>query len=288
MLTADPDRAGAYVDEVLAVSTGPQRERIEKARDVLTAEVAGQPGPSVGQVVSAGLVTDPGSDDEGARAGVLVVADATNPVLLGGVARRRRGEPRRGRRRHHRRTSHRDPDHGAHRRRLEDRRGEAVMTEPLPPRMGRRLRRRLVAVRVVTVVALLVALIAGIGLLRTPSGPDEAERASILDAARTSVESLMTFGPEDPEAASGDRRAAGRSAAPGVPGARRGRRPPGRAGVVDHDDHDGRGRGPVGFRRRPGAGAGVRRPDRDRRRSGKAHRRWRKTHGLQGIGRRRR
>ena len=84
MLTADPDRAGAYVDEVLAVSTGPQRERIEKARDVLTAEVAGQPGPSVGQVVSAGLVTDPGSDDEGARAGVLVVADATNPVLLGG------------------------------------------------------------------------------------------------------------------------------------------------------------------------------------------------------------
>ncbi len=84
MLTADPDRAGAYVDKVLAVSTGPQRERIEKARDVLMAEVAGQPGPSVGQVVSAGLVTDPESDDEGARAGVLVVADATNPVLLGG------------------------------------------------------------------------------------------------------------------------------------------------------------------------------------------------------------
>lgn len=72
------------------------------------------------------------------------------------------------------------------------------MTEPLPPRMGRRLRRRLVAVRVVMAVALLVALIAGIGLLRTPSGPDEAERASILDAARTSVESLMTFAPDDP------------------------------------------------------------------------------------------
>ncbi|MEO9327791.1 hypothetical protein [Gordonia aurantiaca] len=84
MLTADPGDAEAYVDAVLAVSTGAQHERIEAARDVLVAEVAGQPGPSVGQVISAGLVTDPTSGDEGDDADVLVVADATNPVLLGG------------------------------------------------------------------------------------------------------------------------------------------------------------------------------------------------------------
>lgn len=83
MLTADPAEAGAYVDGVLAVSTGSQRDRIDKARDALVTEVRTQTGRSVGQVVSAGLVTDPASDDTGTTVDVLVVADATNPLLLG-------------------------------------------------------------------------------------------------------------------------------------------------------------------------------------------------------------
>ena len=83
MLTADPADAGAYVDGVLAVSAGSQRDRIESARDALVAEVRSQAGRSVGQVVSAGLVTDPTSGDTGTAVDVLVVADATNPLLLG-------------------------------------------------------------------------------------------------------------------------------------------------------------------------------------------------------------
>ena len=81
MLTADPADAGAYVDGVLAVSAGSQRDRIESARDALVAEVRSQTGRSVGQVVSAGVVTDPTSGDTAVD--VLVVADATNPLLLG-------------------------------------------------------------------------------------------------------------------------------------------------------------------------------------------------------------
>ncbi|SDU83445.1 hypothetical protein [Gordonia westfalica] len=83
MLTADPADAGAYVDGVLAVSAGSQRDRIATARDALVAEVRSQTGRSVGQVVSAGLVTDPTSGDTGTAVDVLVVADATNPLLLG-------------------------------------------------------------------------------------------------------------------------------------------------------------------------------------------------------------
>lgn len=83
MLTADPADPEGYVAAVAAVSTGSQRERIDAARDALAAEVGGQAGPSVGQVVSAGLVTDPTSDEIGSSVDVLVVADATNPALLG-------------------------------------------------------------------------------------------------------------------------------------------------------------------------------------------------------------
>ncbi|WP_055475162.1 hypothetical protein [Gordonia sp. HS-NH1] len=83
MLTADPADPDGYVTAVAEVSTGAQRERIEAARDALVAEVGGQTGSSVGQVVSAGLVTDPTSDEIGADVDVLVVADATNPALLG-------------------------------------------------------------------------------------------------------------------------------------------------------------------------------------------------------------
>ncbi|MFE0749612.1 hypothetical protein [Gordonia sp. NPDC058843] len=83
MLTADPADPDGYVAAVAGVSTGPQRMRVEQAREALIAEVGGQAGSSVGQVVSAGLVTDPTSDDVGSSVDVLVVADATNPALLG-------------------------------------------------------------------------------------------------------------------------------------------------------------------------------------------------------------
>lgn len=91
MLSADPADAGAYVAALAEVSTGPQRARINGARDELVAEVAGQRGPSVGQVVSAGLVTDPVSDAVGSGADVLVVADATDPLLLGQAPTRAAG-----------------------------------------------------------------------------------------------------------------------------------------------------------------------------------------------------
>ncbi|MDL9937888.1 hypothetical protein QSJ18_14130 [Gordonia sp. ABSL1-1] len=87
MLTADPADASGYVDRVLAVTTGAAKARITGVRDALIAEVAAQSGPSVGQTVSSGLVDDPPADAEsGTRVGVLVVADATNPALLGGQA----------------------------------------------------------------------------------------------------------------------------------------------------------------------------------------------------------
>lgn len=84
MLTADPTDPEGYVTAVAEVSTGPQQERIDAARAALVTEVGEQTGPSVGQVVSAGLVTDPTSDEIGSSVDVLVVADATNPALLGG------------------------------------------------------------------------------------------------------------------------------------------------------------------------------------------------------------
>ncbi|QMT00755.1 hypothetical protein [Gordonia jinghuaiqii] len=84
MLSADPADPAGYVDAVAGVSTGPQRERIDAAREALADAVRGQRGPSVGQLISAGLVRDPSSDEIGTSVEVLVVADATDPVLLGG------------------------------------------------------------------------------------------------------------------------------------------------------------------------------------------------------------
>ncbi|MDF3283425.1 hypothetical protein [Gordonia sp. N1V] len=84
MLTSDPAHAEAYVERVLALSTGAQKTRLEQAGAALSAAVAAQTAPSAGRVLSAGLVTDPGSDDPGSRAEVLVVVQASNPVLLGG------------------------------------------------------------------------------------------------------------------------------------------------------------------------------------------------------------
>ncbi|MDY6809285.1 MAG: hypothetical protein SW127_09730 [Actinomycetota bacterium] len=83
LLTADPADAVGYVDRAVAVTTGDQRDRIEAARDALMAEVTAQPEPSTGRVLSAGLITDPDSDAEGAEAAALVVAEASDPQLIG-------------------------------------------------------------------------------------------------------------------------------------------------------------------------------------------------------------
>ncbi|NDK91820.1 hypothetical protein GYA93_19920 [Gordonia desulfuricans] len=84
MLAADPAHADRYVRDVLALSTGAQHDRLERAQAALTAAVAAQPGASTGRVIAAGLATDPPSDDPGAAADVLLVAEASNPELVGG------------------------------------------------------------------------------------------------------------------------------------------------------------------------------------------------------------
>ncbi|MFT3900863.1 MAG: hypothetical protein QM728_11565 [Gordonia sp. (in: high G+C Gram-positive bacteria)] len=80
MLTADPRAADKYVDAVLAVTTGGQRDRIAGARGELAAEIAKQTAPSTGQVVSTALVGEPSTSG---TVDVLVVAEATNPELIG-------------------------------------------------------------------------------------------------------------------------------------------------------------------------------------------------------------
>ncbi|GAB08928.1 hypothetical protein GOARA_022_00040 [Gordonia araii NBRC 100433] len=80
MLSADPRKAEAYVDAVLAVSAGSQRARIEAARGELAAEIAAQSGPSTGQVLATALVDEPSPSGP---VTVLVVAEATNPQLIG-------------------------------------------------------------------------------------------------------------------------------------------------------------------------------------------------------------
>ncbi len=83
LLTADPADAGGYVNRAVAVTTGDQRDRSEAARDTVGAEVTAQAEPSSGRVLSAGLITDPDSDAEGAEAAALVVAEASDPQLIG-------------------------------------------------------------------------------------------------------------------------------------------------------------------------------------------------------------
>ena len=79
MLTADPRNASGYVDAVVAVSTGsngPGSRRPAGTRRRISA----QSGPSTGQVLAVSLVDEPRSDGDIA---VLVVAEATNPQLIG-------------------------------------------------------------------------------------------------------------------------------------------------------------------------------------------------------------
>ncbi|ORM24983.1 hypothetical protein [Williamsia sp. 1135] len=79
LLTIDPERAEEFVDGALEVTTGPQRERLENARSELVDVISGLRVPSTGQVLSAGIVGD-ATDDS---ADVLVVAEGTNPTVLG-------------------------------------------------------------------------------------------------------------------------------------------------------------------------------------------------------------
>ncbi|WP_024332759.1 hypothetical protein [Gordonia hirsuta] len=79
MLSADPDDADAYVDRVIAVSAGDQRERLTRARPELRAAIAELGAVSTGRVISAGV--QPGAGEE---VPVLVVAQASAPELVGG------------------------------------------------------------------------------------------------------------------------------------------------------------------------------------------------------------
>ncbi len=81
-LTADPARPGEYVESVLGVSTGEFRQRVTASRAEIESSVASQAFAGTGQVISAGIV----GPDPGSSADVLLVAEATNPQLLGGGA----------------------------------------------------------------------------------------------------------------------------------------------------------------------------------------------------------
>lgn len=84
MLTADPAHADRYVDDVLAVSTGDQRVRIQGARAALQELVAQQPRPTSGQILSSGVV---GTDTDATgrqKTSVLLVAQTSSPELVGG------------------------------------------------------------------------------------------------------------------------------------------------------------------------------------------------------------
>ncbi|GAB99865.1 hypothetical protein GONAM_11_00450 [Gordonia namibiensis NBRC 108229] len=72
------------------------------------------------------------------------------------------------------------------------------MSDLLEPRPTRRQRRRLAVLTAVTVTALVVAVVAWIGVLRSDPEPGEDERAAVLSAAGGAVAALMTFGPDDP------------------------------------------------------------------------------------------
>ncbi|MGV9712931.1 hypothetical protein ACWDTI_19970 [Gordonia sp. NPDC003424] len=86
LLTADPHNPENYVRRAMAVTTGAQQHRLSASWLPIADAIREQETPSTGQVLAAGLVTDPPSDDVGAISKVLLVADATNPELLGGGA----------------------------------------------------------------------------------------------------------------------------------------------------------------------------------------------------------
>lgn len=83
MLTATPKDAAGYADRIIANSTGAERDRLSKARDALVAAVSSAETGMSGRVIAAGLISDPTSTSDGARADALVTAQASDPALLG-------------------------------------------------------------------------------------------------------------------------------------------------------------------------------------------------------------
>ncbi|MFW0795526.1 hypothetical protein AAFP30_17075 [Gordonia sp. CPCC 205515] len=90
LLTADPQNPEEYVRRAIAATTGEQRERLADNWLPIAAEIRAQGAPSTGEVLASGLVVDPPSEDVGATSTVLLVAEATNPELLGGAPDDRR------------------------------------------------------------------------------------------------------------------------------------------------------------------------------------------------------
>lgn len=83
MLTATPKDATGYADRIIANSTGAEHDRLSKARDALIAAVSSAENGMSGRVIAAGLISDPTSTSDGARADALVTAQASDPALLG-------------------------------------------------------------------------------------------------------------------------------------------------------------------------------------------------------------
>ncbi|GAB32377.1 hypothetical protein [Gordonia otitidis] len=83
MLTATPGDASGYADRVIARSTGAEHDRLSAARDALVAAVSSARTGTSGRVVAAGLISDPTSTSDGARAEALVTAQASDPALVG-------------------------------------------------------------------------------------------------------------------------------------------------------------------------------------------------------------
>lgn len=79
LLTIDPAAPDAFVEKALSVTSGEQHDRLERARAQLVDVVAALRVPSTGQVLSAGIV----GGDSGGTADVFVVAEGTNPTVLG-------------------------------------------------------------------------------------------------------------------------------------------------------------------------------------------------------------
>ncbi|WP_270483707.1 hypothetical protein [Gordonia jacobaea] len=83
MLTATPKDATGYADRIIANSTGAEHDRLSRARDALVAAVSSTETGMSGRVIAAGLISDPTSTSDGARADALVTAQASDPALLG-------------------------------------------------------------------------------------------------------------------------------------------------------------------------------------------------------------
>ncbi len=79
LLTIDPATPDAFVDRALAVTSGEQHARLERSRTQLVEVIGSLRVPSTGQVLSAGIVGDVSGD----TADVFVVAEGTNPAVLG-------------------------------------------------------------------------------------------------------------------------------------------------------------------------------------------------------------